>query len=239
LRNKTIIKPKGYPPRSRKNLPSMVSEFIRAQILKGELSPGDKLPTEHELSELHDVSRVVVREAVARLRHEGLAVSRQGLGVFVASPKDSKFLTVNTEELSQPEDYRQLYALRKILESGAARLAAVQRDNHDLTLMKEKIRAMKSEKAYKNSYVDADIGFHHAVATATKNTFIGLFSSFVDSKLKESISLALQSLDFELTVQISVAEHTEVYNQIKERNPEGAEKAMRVHLENSSKRLGL
>src|SRR6478752_1221988 len=62
-------------------------EQLAEQIKSGKLAPGERLPTEQELTRAARVSRTVVREAVAALRAEGLVITRQGVGAFVsASP---------------------------------------------------------------------------------------------------------------------------------------------------------
>jgi len=179
-----------------------------------------------------------VREAVAKLRHEGLVVSHQGLGVFVASPDQSATLMLNHGSLARPEDYRHLYAVRRFLEGGSAHEAALNHDDGDLAKMAGCIDLML-QASDTGDYVEANIGFHRSAATATKNPFIGLFISFVDTKLKESVALALKSLDYESTVRISTAEHRRILDRIGERDAAGAERAMREHLTNSARRLGL
>jgi DNA-binding FadR family transcriptional regulator len=61
-----------------------VAKLISSEIIDGRLWPGDRLPAEQELSVMFDVSRNVVREAIARLRSEGTLRSRQGAGVFAS-----------------------------------------------------------------------------------------------------------------------------------------------------------
>lgn len=68
----------------RKSLSTVVFEGLLDQIRSGKLGPGAQLPTEAELCDNFEVSRTVVREAIARLRSEGLVVPRQGKGVFVS-----------------------------------------------------------------------------------------------------------------------------------------------------------
>lgn len=60
---------------------------LRKRIETGELSPGDRLPSEPELCQLYGVSRSVARQALKELAHEGLAIRKQGKGTFVAPPK--------------------------------------------------------------------------------------------------------------------------------------------------------
>lgn len=224
---------------NRGDLPALVANEIRNWIAAGKLTPGDRLPTERELSEKYQVSRIVVREAMSRLRHEGLVVSHQGKGVFVASPEDSRFLQISEQSLSGPEDYRKLYELRLVLETGAVALAAEHRDDDDLRALQAALDAMRIVENLERSYVAADIGFHRAVSAATKNPFLSIMTSFVDARLRESIGLAIRSLDFAPTVEVTLAEHVAIFEGILDRDPQRAADAMRRHLVNASRRLGL
>lgn len=63
-----------------------IADEFKRKIRDGELSPGDKLPSESELMAKHSVSRTVARQAIARLREDGYAMSHQGKGSFAALP---------------------------------------------------------------------------------------------------------------------------------------------------------
>jgi GntR family transcriptional regulator len=63
-----------------------LADEIRRQVQQGELAPGTKLPSESELMEAHEVSRITVRQALGLLRSEGLVQTGQGKGSFVADP---------------------------------------------------------------------------------------------------------------------------------------------------------
>ncbi|BCP52133.1 GntR family transcriptional regulator [Kaistia sp. 32K] len=224
---------------SRLGLPAQVAAFVRFEILRGNLKPGDKLPTEQAFAAQHGVSRAVIREAIAKLRHEGLVVSRHGIGAFVASPEAANSLTLEPNSLAVPEDYRHLYELRRMLETGAALLAALNRTEEDLEEMARCIDNMAAVRDLHSVYVETDISFHRAVAGATKNPFVSLFISFVDVKLQESILVALRSLDFATTSLIAIDEHRRIYEAIRAGDPVAASDAMLAHLTNSSRRLGL
>src|SRR5437868_15512707 len=62
-----------------------IAAHLREAIRRGELGPGDKLPSETELIDHYRVARMTVRQAVAELRGEGLVVPEHGRGVFVRS----------------------------------------------------------------------------------------------------------------------------------------------------------
>jgi GntR family transcriptional regulator len=63
-----------------------IADALRADIRGGRYGPGDKLPSERELSERFEVSKVTARQAIVQLRAEGLISSRAGYGVFVVEP---------------------------------------------------------------------------------------------------------------------------------------------------------
>ncbi len=58
---------------------------LRDRISSGELTPGTRLPSEPDLAELHDVSRVTIRRALAELEREGLISRRPGAGTFITA----------------------------------------------------------------------------------------------------------------------------------------------------------
>lgn len=64
-----------------------ISEKLRLHIEAGDYKPGEKLPSEHQLMEMFDVSRITVRQAIANLVNQGLAHAQQGKGVFVTAQK--------------------------------------------------------------------------------------------------------------------------------------------------------
>lgn len=64
-----------------------LAEWVREQIRVGALKPGERLPSERELSEQAGISRMTARQAVAYLVREGLIIVRQGVGTFVVEPK--------------------------------------------------------------------------------------------------------------------------------------------------------
>ncbi len=66
---------------------AQVIEMLRERIERGTLRPGDQLPGELELCQMFDVSRTVIRQALAELEHDGVVIKTKGKGTFVAEPK--------------------------------------------------------------------------------------------------------------------------------------------------------
>ena len=66
-----------------------IAEVLQSQIRSGQLRPGDQIPTERQLSESFEVSRMTVRQAVVYLVNLGVLTVKRGWGTFVAEPKVS------------------------------------------------------------------------------------------------------------------------------------------------------
>lgn len=64
-----------------------LKESLRSSILNENWKSGDKIPTEVELSDKYNISRVTVRKAILELVEEGYLIKKQGKGTFVSKPK--------------------------------------------------------------------------------------------------------------------------------------------------------
>ncbi len=71
-----------------------IVDLIQQDIAKGVLKAGDRLPTEHDLSEKYGVSRITVRNALADLVKKNVLIKKQGRGTFVSSEKFPKMLSI-------------------------------------------------------------------------------------------------------------------------------------------------
>ena len=72
------------PPRSPELPSERIAALLRSRIESGGLRPGDQLPPVSALAAEHHVSTATVAKAIKVLRDEGLVISRQGWGTFVA-----------------------------------------------------------------------------------------------------------------------------------------------------------
>ena len=78
-----------------------LKDLILKEIEEGRLKPNQKIPTELELSERYQISRMTVRKSLAQLVDEGILAKKQGKGTFVQEPK-------MTEALSSPNSFTNL-----------------------------------------------------------------------------------------------------------------------------------
>ncbi len=160
-------------PRARRSvsLAEDVALALRRQIQDGTLAPGQQLPTEARLTELYGVSRPIVREAISRLRTDGLVNTRQGVGAFVVdNPRASSFrLILPDDPDSAMEEIEQIAELMMVVEVGATELAARRRNDADVARIRQAYEAMNQALIEGKSGVDEDLAFHAAIVAATHN----------------------------------------------------------------------
>ena len=142
---------------------------LKSRILDGSLAPGTKLPSESELIEEYAVSRTVVREAVTRLRAEGLVETFQGRGSFVLTVPEPTSFTVEASAIRSHHDVLAMVDFRIGVESEAAYLAATHRSPDGAEQVRAALEAFSA--AGPDEAVEADFAFHRSVAAATGNRF--------------------------------------------------------------------
>lgn len=224
--------------RPARNLTLEVVEQIACEIRSGRLAPGTRLPTEHELMAALGVSRTVVREAVAALRAEGLVISRQGAGVFVADESRIPF-RIAPEGLSSIEDVLHVMELRLAIEVEAAALAADRRTAEQTAAIAEVLASIDVAIENGDSGANEDFAFHRAVAEASGNPKFCRLLEFLGRHI-----IPRQSIRSSLTTQEELRrylqriqnEHRRIFNAIQSGDPAGARRAMRTHLTRSLSR---
>ena len=133
-----------FKPIKPKKISSQIADQIRASILAGDFSPGDKLPPERELAEMFGVSRPSVREALNLLTASGMVMSYQGGGTVVLSLLDmDKDNALSDLIRQQQERALDVMEVRKGLESWTAFYAAQRANQADIERMDEILSSMQ------------------------------------------------------------------------------------------------
>lgn len=211
---------------------------VKSRILDGSLAPGSKLPSEAQLSEEYAVSRTVVREAVTRLRAEGMVETFQGRGSFVLAMPDPTSFTVEASAVRTHADVLAMIDFRLGIESEAAYLAATHRTSDGADEVRAALAAFST--AGPEEAVEADFAFHRAVAAASGNRF---YLELLDSIGPMMIMLPRTRLPEEFShtdaahVERVRREHDNVAAAVIAGDAETARAAMRVHLGNTRRRL--
>lgn len=222
-------------------LADQVFGALKADILEQRLAAGGKLPIEPELAARFGVSRTVIREAMARLRNDGLVTSRQGAGVFVAEGPVDRTFRLAGQATVNAQNIREIFELRLGIEVEAAALAARRRSPHDLQVMMVALRRMGETADGPDLGVAADAAFHRAVAEACANTKIAAFQGYLAEFLVQGITAARENTRVSHPGMAGevMREHEAIFSAVKAGDAEAARVAMRAHLVNAQGRLGL
>lgn len=226
------------PLSSRADLSDILARILRASILSGALRPGERLPTEQQMARTYGVSRPVVREAIARLKSDGLVESRQGLGAFVSRLGGAASFRIEPELDSV--ELALIFELRTTVEVEAAGLAAQRGTRDQIAALYQALTRLNRAIDRGEDGSDADAAFHRAVAEASGNHYFSDFMGFLEARVRSSIAAARRNSarheGWEHKVQ---EEHTRVYRDIATRDADAAREAMREHLLNAAQRLAL
>ena len=217
-------------------LADAVAQKLRQEISSGRYKPSEKLPTERELSEIYGVSRSIIREALGRLKHDGLVTSRQGSGAFVAESGSAVFrLDV---DLVDTAEMNNIVELLIAFESAASGHAAKRRTRAELAAIQAEFDAMNRAIEQGLPGVDEDVAFHRAIVEATHNPVFRDMSRFLDSRVRTFIRTARSnSARFQgLTHQVQ-EEHRLILDAIREGDEDAARLAAASHLRNAAERL--
>lgn len=222
------------------SLADTLAHRLREEIASGRLKPGEKLPTEHRMAETYGVSRPIVREAVGRLKHDGLVTTRQGAGAFVADPGAAATFRLDVADFGDRDEIRAIVELLMAVESAATAHAAVRRSPADLAAIAARLEAMQAAIDRGESGVDEDMAFHRAIVEATENPYFRDLSTFLDHKVRHFIRLARSNTARRHGLTQAVQEeHKAIFAAIEKQDPALARAAAEEHLRNAAKRLEL
>lgn len=219
------------------SLPDRIYAHVVESILRGDFAPSNKLPTEGALASQFGVSRPTVREALARLRSDGIIDSKRGAGsTVIRAPGSPVVVATPIKSLADIERY---YAFRSCIEMGAAAGAAEFREEADLEALRQAFDALNTAMETGHSGADEDVRFHLAIARASHNPF---FVTTIDTSvapIRQFIELARNITDKKSLerVRTTQAEHQAIVDAITRRSPGDAAEAIRIHILNAKRRI--
>lgn len=210
-----------------------VADLLRSRIHGGELAPGDRLPAERDFALELGVARPTLRQALKILQDEGYLETRRGAtgGTFVSelqAPLEqwSRQLRENIAEFDD------IIGFRQAVETHAARLAAMRRDEDDLERMNAAASLMLTADS-RAIFRQADSLFHNALGRASRSP-----------RLQEAIRRArgefffpTDRLCYEEQITLSHRDHVAILAAIRDGDPEEAARQMSIHLENARQEL--
>jgi GntR family transcriptional repressor for pyruvate dehydrogenase complex len=224
-----------FEPVTLEKLSTGVVRQIEGLILRGILRPGERLPSERELSERMGVSRPSLRDALGDLQDRGLLISKAGAGVFVADVLGSAFSPALVTLFSAHDEAVFDYiSFRRDMESLAAERAARLGTDTDLQIIDAVFRKMEVAQAKRNATVEArlDAEFHLAIIEASHNiVMLHMMRSMYDL-LREGVFYNRSVMFKQRTTRDTLLnQHRAINSALQARNPVAARDAVTAHLD--------
>jgi GntR family transcriptional regulator, transcriptional repressor for pyruvate dehydrogenase complex len=207
-----------------------VVAYVRGLIEQGALRPGDRLPPERELAGRVGVSRPSVRAGLRALAAMGVVQTRHGAGTFITDGPP----VLGSEPLSflaalHGFTRAEMFEARRVLEVGAAGLAAERATGDQIATLAEEVTGMFASLEDAQTFLIHDIRFHRAVAAASGNPILASLVEMVSAIFYEQRRrTAERAPDRDLKEAAEM--HRAVYQAIRARDGEAAGMLMGRHL---------
>lgn len=218
------------PIDSKPSASERVAERLTSLISSGNIAPGDKLPSENELSKALQVSRPVVREALRGLAMMGIVESKQGGGCYVTDLKPNRLMAPLSFVLSlQDYSYESLFRARSVIDTGLAREAALNATDSEIATLRELVDAGYKLAGDPVGFRVMDAELHELIGTAARNDFLdrvsrSLYELAIDQRRKAAMVPGV--------LDRSAADHEAIVSAIAAHDADAAAAAMLVHVEN-------
>lgn len=215
-----------FKPVHKGKLSAIIAKSVRDKVLSGKLGPGDKLPSEQEMSEIFSVSRQTIREALRVLEMQGIITIRSGIGggAFVAKVSVDVAWQSMTNYLHQQDmTLSHLFETRKLLEPYFIRSAVAGMTAEDHAELAAALERQKESLAGQDvpALRKAEMQFHRILAKPCRNPLLILIFDFVESLLTDAKTKLNASQDFSEKV---IAQHELIYAAVCARDAEAAGK---------------
>lgn len=198
-------------------------------ITKGDLKPGDRLPAERELARQVGVSRPSVRAGLRSLAAIGVVESRHGAGTFItAGPPRLSSGPLSLMAALHGFTRDEMFEARRVLEVGAAGLAAEHAKGDSLAMMSEEIAGMFASLDDPQAFLVHDVRFHRAVAAASGNPVLAALVEMVSALVYER---RRRTVERARDLKESADMHRRIYTAVRDKDVERARREMSAHLD--------
>jgi GntR family transcriptional regulator, transcriptional repressor for pyruvate dehydrogenase complex len=228
----------GARSEERGKLSDKVYDRLTSQIAAGEWPEGARIPTEAELALTHGVSRPVVREALYRLRSEGIINSRRGSGSIVLAGNPLRSVGATYKPIENVVDLIHTFEFRASVECDTAAIAAVRGTLQQIAAIQSAHEAL-GDNISDDTFGDLDLAFHLTIAKTTGNpmfetTLIMLHSQIIFGM---RVTGEFRPRDGATRIEVVRREHKLIVDAIEGHDPKGAYSSMRDHLKASRFRI--
>ncbi len=221
--------------KKREKLTSQVFEQLKDQIITGKWKPGFKIPSENKLTEILNVSRITIREALQALVVLDLLEKKRGQGTFVKNSFTESFIS-SLLPLIQFDRSQAVYMheYRKIVEVGSIEMVVERASVEDTQRLREILKEMRKYKDNNmKKFALEDLNFHLALSQITKNPVI-IRANFV---IKDFFSDHMVKVVEAMGTEPGLYYHEKIIQAIENKDRKEARELMKKHLENNENYL--
>ncbi|NQY23922.1 MAG: FCD domain-containing protein [Campylobacteraceae bacterium] len=211
---------------------------LEARILSNNIKDGETLPAERELMNQYNVSRTVVREAIATLSSKGLVVTKPRFRPVARKPDiDSALNSISgivSHLLSEADGVKNLFYTRLMIEAMLVREAAIHANKDDIKALRQALEANYLAINDSDIFHTTDVLFHSILYAIPNNPIFPL----VQKAFVNWLSGYWKKMKMhEQRNEVNYYAHKKIFEAILNRDPDEAEKALREHLTNGWKEL--
>jgi len=196
------------------------------------IAAGGRAPSELEISQEFDVSRIVARETLKVLASLDIVDIAQGRRVAVRPPEEWDYLNPLLAEWLPDEHVdpllRELHEMRLLLEPELAAMAAAGITDEALSRLREALGRMTDLETEPDAYLEVDYQFHMEICRAANNRIFDRIMYSARWLLTASRRVTNAATE---DLHVATAAHIEVYEALRARDPEASRAAMREHLQ--------
>lgn len=219
-------------PVAKKKLSETVEEELEQLIRSGEIAEGEPLPSERDLMEAFNVGRPSIRDALAALQRKGLVKITSGERTRATKPSADTIISelsgMSKDFLSQPNGLQYFDQLRKFFETSLVRHAAAHATDEQIKKLEDALELNRKSVENNLQFKKTDINFHRVIASIPENPiFLAIHQALVDWV----IAARPEANDTIELNQRSFHDHERIFNCIKQRDVEGADKALSEHVD--------
>lgn len=229
----------GLTPVRHERFAERVYESLFNSIVTGKLAPDTRLPSEVQLAVFFQVSRPVVRQALERLRQDGMVRPVRGSGTFVCARPLTREVTTDGRTVTDMSHIAHGLELRLVVEPECARLAALRRKPSDLLQMEAALDSFEAAATRGDVAHHFDYGFHEAVVRATANPRMLQVIKSLEYDVSHAVNVWRHMARMEPwhRTQDVLDEHRSILELIRLQDADGASRAMRSHVEKARIRM--
>jgi len=226
--------------RNEYNLSERVTQYLVKHIHDNDLKPGDRVPSEVQVSADLGISRGVVRQAYHSLRTAGILEIAMGRSPRVGQVSHAAFTplflhALTTEQISVED----VLELRFAVEIHAAELAATHRNSAQVEALKKLVEGMRKAVKDLDRFARMDVRFHQLIGKATGNALFEIFSRTLHGSLESSIRMGLRSRSTLAQIEQIVDTHQSIVDAIEAQQPSRARKLMAHHFDEAKTALAV